>query len=171
MRRMFFVLIFVIFCTAIVNANDDAGNVNDPAENDRANACYEDGSLAGKCDTDWEWTCGWYLIRFEYGSISREEFPGGCASLLPPIIEDEPDTALPSGPGCQLFTGSYVLFTGNFLAAGATTYSDATCLTPSGITLVPSVYAPGGVAAATVICNNHGFAFGGLLSGDVYHCI
>lgn len=64
---------------------DDQGNPNDPNENESANACFEEGSMDGKCVTNWEWECGWYLIRFEYGLLSREDFPAGCASLLPPL--------------------------------------------------------------------------------------
>ena len=27
------------------------------------NACYVGGAMEYKCDTAWEWTCGWYLAR------------------------------------------------------------------------------------------------------------
>lgn len=55
---------------------------NDPELNPNANACLEGGSMAGKCNSDWEWTCGWHLIRLENGLISQDEFPGGCFSLI-----------------------------------------------------------------------------------------
>jgi hypothetical protein len=65
---------------------DDQGNVNDPRVNPRANACYEGGSLEGKCDTDIEWIAGWYLIRYEYMMISRSEFPKYLEWVLPPEV-------------------------------------------------------------------------------------
>src|SRR3972149_1802632 len=79
---------------------DDRGNPNDPATNERANACYEGGSLAGKCgatdadrdgrieewEIEWMWTCGWYLIRFESGMLIRAEVPYTCQALLPLVV-------------------------------------------------------------------------------------
>ena len=43
---------------------DDAGVVNNPEVNERANTCYEPGQ---SCTTDAEWEAGWYLIREQYG--------------------------------------------------------------------------------------------------------
>lgn len=34
------------------HAEDDQGQPNDPTINERANACYEDGILANKCDSE-----------------------------------------------------------------------------------------------------------------------
>lgn len=48
------------------------------------NACYEGGSLAGKCDwpteaeNEWAWTCGWYIARAEQGVIAPGEVPSWC---------------------------------------------------------------------------------------------
>lgn len=73
-------------------AQDDQGNPNDPAINDRANACFEGGSLEGRCYQDfnadgiiddgeiwWAWNCGWYLIRYEHGML---ELPDWCEDIL-----------------------------------------------------------------------------------------
>ncbi len=168
MFKYLLITLLILLATGFfVFAADDQGDPNDPTINDRANACYEDGSMAGKCDTEWEWECGWYLIRFESGMISPDGFPTGCISVLPPEVA----AGLTPSIGCQLFTGTYVFFTGNFLPVGTVTYSDAACTTPSGTnTLVPAVYAPGGVLEATNICTSHGLTYGGLVSGDVHHC-
>lgn len=167
----YLLITFIILLSAgfLVFAADDQGEPNDPTINDRANACYEDGSMAGKCDTVWEWECGWYLIRFESGMISPDRFPTGCVSVLVLPPEVAAGIITPS-IGCQLFTGSYVFFTGNFLPIGAVVYSDAACTTPVGNTLVASVYAPGGVLEATNICTSNGLVYGGFIGGDVHHC-
>ncbi|MEQ8674927.1 MAG: hypothetical protein RLP44_03840 [Aggregatilineales bacterium] len=54
---------------------DDEGNPNDPRINERANACYEGGTLEGKCSTEAEWQAGWYLIRYQNGMINRQGIP------------------------------------------------------------------------------------------------
>ena len=163
-KRSILLFVMLLITSLVVFASDDKGNPNEPADNDRANACYEDGSMAGKCDTQWEWECGWYLIRFESGMISPDTFPAGCGSVLPLDVVTAPSI------GCQLFTGTYVFFTGNFLPTGTTTYTDAACTIPSGTTGLPVVYAPGGMAEVTTICAANGFGPGGLIAGDVYHC-
>jgi hypothetical protein len=50
------------------------------------NACNKGGAMEGKCDTPWEWTCGYYLARWEKegGWTSNYAFPNDCQSLLPP---------------------------------------------------------------------------------------
>jgi hypothetical protein len=83
---------------------DDTGNPNDPASNDRANACFEGGALAGKCDSsdldfdgvveEWEqarmWECGWHYINWQYGLISESNFADQCEWILPPEPTEEP---------------------------------------------------------------------------------
>lgn len=62
------ILVLLILCGAFVASAqgvDDQGKPNDPVVNERANACFEGGSQEGRCVTDAEWTCGWYLIRWE----------------------------------------------------------------------------------------------------------
>lgn len=51
------------------------------------NACYAGGTLAGKCDTEWEWVCGWYLARWEAaGGWAKfgNSIVDWCSSILPP---------------------------------------------------------------------------------------
>lgn len=48
------------------------------------NACYEGGSMAGKCnlsteaETEWAWTCGWYIARAERSAIAPDAVPSWC---------------------------------------------------------------------------------------------
>jgi hypothetical protein len=84
---------------------DDAGNSNDPTVNERANACYEGGSMAGKClDDEVLWIAGWYRIRFDYGLLSLENIPDWLAWVLPP--DSAPSTCTIdigiNAPGMQL---------------------------------------------------------------------
>lgn len=88
LKRTIFTILIMLFSVMLVSADgvDDQGNPNDPDVNDRANACFEGGSMEGKCDTEWEWACGWHLIQFEYDLTTRDEFPAWCISIIPPEI-------------------------------------------------------------------------------------
>jgi hypothetical protein len=169
MLKKLLIVLLVLSFSFLAFALDDQGNPNDPHTNDRANACYEDGSMAGKCDTDWEWEAGWYLIRFEAGMISREDFPAQYAILLPPLPGE---TNSHTFVGCQSSPAGYVNFgSSNYLPSGRPQYSDPSCTTDlSSPTLVPLVYAPSGATEAGNICTAHGKLPGGLISGSIYHC-
>lgn len=92
-----FLIVSLVGLVLAVAGLDDRGQPNDPRTNSRANACYEGGTLAFKCGTtdldgdgvitqsesDALWNAGWYLIRFEQGIISRENFPAEYAWVLP----------------------------------------------------------------------------------------
>jgi len=65
---------------------------NDPRVNPDANACYTGGAMAGKCGLDDQlWIAGWYFIRLQYGTISRDQFPDAYKWLLssPPATTQE----------------------------------------------------------------------------------
>lgn len=64
---------------------DDRGNPNDPATNPRANVCYTGGSLAGKCDEEWKWVCGWGIARVEKGIFNRAVLSAECQNLMPAL--------------------------------------------------------------------------------------
>ena len=108
LKRSFAAIMILILSSLLVLAEDgfdDQGDVNDPTDNDRANACYEGGSMDGKCDEEVEWQAGWYLIRYEFGMLTREEVPGWVVWVLPPeIVPEELAAAAPAGvvqaPGC-----------------------------------------------------------------------
>lgn len=93
-RNLIIALLVLLSLALVVTASgiDDEGNANDPNLNNRANACFEGGSLEGRCDTvdidengtvdeweiEWHYVCGWYLIRYENGLIGQDNLPDGC---------------------------------------------------------------------------------------------
>jgi hypothetical protein len=172
MYKKLLLIVLILSFSALAFALDDEGNPNDPNDNDRANACYEGGSMAGKCDTDWEWEAGWYLIRFEYGLISREDFPAQYAILLPRLAEDSNDTS--SGVGCQLVPGGYVNFgNSNYVPASEPTYADANCTPPStGTTGSVAFVWTNSMSSAAAICVSHGHpnSASTVTPGQLYHC-
>jgi hypothetical protein len=186
MKKLLYIVLLMLSLSVAVQALDDQGNPNDPTINERANACYEDGSMAGKCDTQWEWEAGWYLIRFEYGLISREDFPAQYAILLPPLpVEEAAATEEPvSYPttGC-VFTalgGIVMLYAdfsgGNFLSSPVNFYDNSDCSGSADPSTVNLVYAPNGAADAQAICENHGFDAttthpGFPLAPNIYACL
>lgn len=173
MLKQVFILILVLITSGIVMAEtnfDDQGNPNEPIQNDSANACYEGGSMDGKCDTTWEWQCGWHLIRFEYNLTSREDFPTWCISIIPPEIISE--DSIPQAQGCKLRGTLYLQFgDGYFLPARTPAFNDANCIDPAGaITVLPVVYAPAPYDALTR-CNLNGtYSSVQLWSNDIYKC-
>ncbi len=74
-----------------VDSVDDRGNPNDPAVNERANACYTGAALEGKCHTEDGWIAGWYLIRFQYGIFTSDDVPEEYRWVLPtgPVSTEE----------------------------------------------------------------------------------
>jgi hypothetical protein len=91
------VLILALVVIGSAFADDDASLANNPNVNPNANACFAGGTLEGRCnpvDANGDgqfsteeiqagWIGGWYLIRFQYGLLSRANFPAEYAYLLP----------------------------------------------------------------------------------------
>jgi len=75
MRRL---LLFLVVLTLSVVVVSSASAQDDP------NACLTGGSMEGKCDlptaaeTDWAWTCGYYVGLFDDGEIPRGAIPDWC---------------------------------------------------------------------------------------------
>lgn len=147
---------------------DDLGNPNDPNKNERANACFEGGTMAGKCDSEWAWTCGWYLIRYEAGIFSRAVFPDTCAILLPSLIESAPTSVPPLPPtwppaGCYYSPAYdlYLFWDGNQTQPPPLDLTwDGTCATPphtgvGGFFLVSTANA----TDAAALCATYGYPF------------
>ncbi len=83
-------------------AASDSDTPNDPRINPDANACYTGGSMEGKCKLDDElWKAGWYLIRFEYGLIGRDQIPDQYKWLLPSVFNTN-NTAVATGMPPQI---------------------------------------------------------------------
>jgi hypothetical protein len=183
---IFLALILLVLSLRMAFADpgfDDKGQINDPTTNDRANACFEGGEMEGKCDTDWTWSCGWYLIRFQTGMIPRNLFPATCASLLPP--EPPAPAAGSKGfptAGCvfiaiDVATPVYLNFNGgNFVGPSITLYDDPGCSIVHSSHGLSIAYAPNGAADALAICTSHGYTtidtnIGVPLEPGIYRCI
>ncbi|MEZ4667930.1 MAG: hypothetical protein R3E39_08450 [Anaerolineae bacterium] len=96
-RLVILILVVVLFGSlSLVGAQDDG------------NACENGGDMAGKCDNEWKWICGWYLQHWEDagGWYSNYAFPDWCdpASLLPPKPEVTNNLA-----GCYSYISGPVL--------------------------------------------------------------
>jgi hypothetical protein len=102
LKRTLFALIGLLMSLIIVSivlavpGFDDRGVVNDPRVNERANACYDGGTLEGKCHTQVEWDAGWYLIRFQFGLLGRGDIPEEYYWVLP--SEETPAPTLVPSP-------------------------------------------------------------------------
>jgi hypothetical protein len=107
---------------------DDQGNLNDPNSNDRANACYEGGSMAGQCDTMEEWEAGYYLIRWEYGLITLEQFPDFFNWALPDYLFEEASESAASNCFVHSSGSKSLLYSGaSGVAGNFEVYSGADC--------------------------------------------
>jgi hypothetical protein len=113
---------------------DDLGVENDPTSNDRANACYEGGTLEGKCDSQLMWDAGWYLIRYEYGIFTRDDVPAWVRWIVPPEVLPEETTSsggTSGGSACGAIydTYQYGFFVNGVVAKGTMTYQTSDCAT------------------------------------------
>ena len=98
MKRLMMLAVLLLGVWGMSAAQDGAPLPNDPAVNEDANACYEGGSMEGKCgldadgdgtleqhELDWAWACGWYAIRIEAGMIPASGLPAWCGAAQPEI--------------------------------------------------------------------------------------
>jgi len=112
MKKLIIIVFIALLSVFMVVADgvDDRGQPNDPDTNDRANACYEGGSMehAG-CSTEWEWVCGWHLIRWE--ADGSYDMPVTCRILLPPELETS-QTVLSCIPADSHFSSDEIEDTG-----------------------------------------------------------
>jgi hypothetical protein len=164
-------LIFVLSSMVMMAQGvDDEGNPNDPTVNERANACYETGSMETKCgnndwnkngvvdsyEIQWDWTCGWHLIRFEYELVSREDFPTQCSILLPSereVVEEAVVVAPPAiFPGCVgPVLGIYYLdFGSSLIINNSSVFTDSACTSVEQVLYGSVVYAADSSAAAAL---------------------
>lgn len=153
----------------------------EPAPGSREdNDCYAGGALAGKCEVEWQWICGWYLARWTTlggWSTPSNFFPDWCdpATLLParPLAEaDSSASILVASAGCVSVGIIYIDFKGGFSAPGTdTSFTDPTCTTPGFVIGPDVVYAPTGYDP-DVACDA---AFPGTTSSpsfaDIYICL
>lgn len=115
------------------------------------NACNEGGVMAGKCNSEWHWTCGWYLARYDAGVITS--VPATCQILLdvrPPKVLPEAEAAAQTKI-CAVVAGPYGLcLIGNileidFLNDGTIDFRDLLLMDnivgPSGLCPLGTTYA------------------------------
>src|SRR5690349_9677480 len=107
-KRLFICFLFVLsFCSVLSIHAQDGDSIPKPGT-PSDNECYSGGTMAGKCDNGfhadgsttpdeiaWAWRCGWYMARFNEKSISRDDVPSDCSSLLPGL-----PTVTTTGPDC-----------------------------------------------------------------------
>jgi len=189
MKRLIpLILIFVLatFSALAADGVDDRGNPNNPEVNDRANACFDGGSMAGKCDStdidgdgeieqgevDWHYTCGWFMIRFEEGLFTREEIPLTCLSLLPSEPKPEPQevTAVQANgvpAGCYTDGLDSLQWPGGAGPSLADIFSGTTC---SGAGFPVTVVFAASQTKANNACGGLGVLIISLGKGDFYIC-
>lgn len=91
------VALLAVFATVI--AADDS-LPNNPHVNPDANACLTGGALEGKCDDDPEmWIGGWYLIRYQYHIVTKDQVPPAYHWMLP--VEEVTEVAPPKVVKCR----------------------------------------------------------------------
>lgn len=88
MKKLFFVVAMLMLVSGVMLMSATPTYAEEPAVGTpEDNACNPGGVMEGKCDTDWEWGCGYYLARW----ISAGGWGGNyamntdCVSLLPPV--------------------------------------------------------------------------------------
>jgi hypothetical protein len=176
-KSLFGILVTIILLSSSLFVHaisvDDEGALNDPNENGRANACYVGGSMEGQCLTEWDWEGGWYLIRFEFGLISRENFPAQFAILLPQEIVETPEVVVEEPSVINCLGPVYSVFFFNFGSSNKIVspqgYSDPACSVPYTTITSTFVYTTAGSADALAIC---GFPWGNANSvgPNIYAC-
>lgn len=124
-----------------------------PVGDPRENACYTGGAMEAKCDTDWAWTCGWYLAQWinAGGWAGNYALPDDCFGLLSPA------STLPPYPsaGCIPLTSQYYAdFNGGWSMPNGTPLYDSPSCTQVyfGVSSQWLVYAPHPYNAAQ-LCN------------------
>lgn len=174
MRR--FLLIVTLFIGVML------GNLTTAQEstNEIDNECYTGGELEGKCTTEWDWTCGWYIRNWrntggpipDWCHYQINPVPAASAVVNPP----KPVPQYPSA-GC-VYNGpvynDYTNFGGGWwLPINATIYTDANCQNAiSSSWLYPVIYSPAPYDAQTLCQEAFGTSiWNNVANGtDIYLC-
>lgn len=179
-KRVSLFVVLMIFISALTNA-EETPNPLDPRTNENANACYQGGSMDGRCQNALHWNAGWYLIRWEFMLMTREDVPLIYAWVLPPLKADGSDAGLPSFPsvGCVMSdSGLYVNFKGGYsLPPGSPIYTNAGCTNLSGFltgdpggTEFNLLYVPSSYDALTLCLASGGTSIANT-SGNLVQCL
>ncbi len=81
MKTIVIILLVLLAAVPIVNAGENLDNWCD------AGGPWGDGRCNAETEalTQWYYTCGWYMARFERGEFSRGQVNSSCLNLLPPV--------------------------------------------------------------------------------------
>lgn len=175
MKRTFgaILILMLLFSLLPSVAMAQTPEVGSPADN----ACNEGGSMAGKCDSEWEWDCGYYLARWlsAGGWAGTYRLPVWCEVLLPPRPLIEAPIIASSSPAfpvafCVQIAGAYYNFNGGFVAGGSQ-FVDALCTNPgaaafnSDLVYSPAPFDPN---ALCILAGRPGVNV--ILAPDIYLC-
>ncbi|MBA3869837.1 MAG: hypothetical protein H0X30_11890 [Anaerolineae bacterium] len=117
----FGLLLVLMMGMTMVSADDSTPKPGTPADNE----CYPGGVLYREenqdgCPTLWYWKAGWFLARYNRGSISRADFPKEFVSVLPPeekpqypCWNDGDESLAYIGPANQKGNALFYIFTAN----------------------------------------------------------
>lgn len=181
MKRKMSILVAVVLTFAftvllvVADGTDDRGNQNDPTVNERANACYEGGSMEGKCSSTIEWQAGWYLIRYEYGLLSRDEIPAWVIWVLPPEVVPEelaPNTG--STAVCASVQGgsAFAIYVNDVVASGTMMYFTSDCATETYGPAWTDFVRASSQGAALALCQSINASYTDASNyGDSYACV
>jgi hypothetical protein len=174
-----FACLFILIALALPFGFAHAQQPPDPE-----NACFEGGSMAGKCQSAWEWVCGYYLAHWEaaggWFNPANNLLPDWCASLLPPrsiisnFLEANSNSSLPPFPsaGCLFEGGVYINFGGSYFVFGGPFYTNATCTPPDNAAGYngPIVYAPAPYSPTALCQAAGGSGVNSAAANDIYYC-
>lgn len=105
MRRVMLpiIIVFGLVLLGIIALAQGVDRSNEP------NACFDGGSMAGKCETMQAWICGWYVYRYEQGVFGADKVLAECLPLIgitgmvtatpvPPLYTETPTNTATSVP-------------------------------------------------------------------------
>jgi hypothetical protein len=149
MTRFLLTVLLLVSMSIVVLAQEPLPN--DPLVNDDANACFEGGTLEGRCLSEIDWQAGWYLIRYESGIITYDQIPFWARyAANPPGLFCEADWDV-DGPWSV-----YVL--NGFIPAGTTWFWGYGCENVSEYqSSFDMAYSQAGIQEAGAICQAHGY--------------
>lgn len=149
-----FMALGLIGFISLADGVDDRGVANNPLTNERANACYDGGGMAGKCETELAWVCGWYVIRVEAGLVAAHLAPDACAVKAAVVGGTYPTASCIAVGEPPLGGIQYMNFLNQSHAPiGTPVYALSDCTSTTHNSSEDKVYAPDGFAVANDLCN------------------
>lgn len=87
-RSITLVMVCLLLLISLLTAQAALADDSDTAVplDPEANACFDGGTLAGKCDTEDMWVAGWLLVRVEHGVLDPHDLPDEYAWILRSLV-------------------------------------------------------------------------------------